>query len=195
MAWGHLGLSRLLSLPAKAPLDITVHKKFNKEREKAKERAETLNTQLFPSPSLPQHDPGPRASVLASQPPAPMDWPQGHLPILPTMPLTSCGVVCTTPSTVWGEESAWYGSSCEAPRGFPGLPTPFLALWAASAAAGTPGPSGIVVSRASCVGLGWHPVLPPGLEVPHGPPVPIPFLSSHTSSKNHHYKVCFVVLI
>lgn len=169
MPWGHLGLCRLLSLPVKAPLDHYYPRKVQQGRKEGRRKgrntqypalSQPLTSSTWPwllslCPGLPTSSP--HTLTLRASP---------HPP--PTL-LTGGGQVCTTPSTVWGQESAQCGSSCEAPRGFPGLPTSFLTLWATSAAAGTAAPSGTAVSHARCVLLGWHPVVPPGLEVPHRP--------------------------
>lgn len=71
------------------------------------------------------------------------------------------------------------------------FPCPLLPP-ATSTAACTAGPSGTVVSHASWAGLAstassWLGSAPWTTSSA----VPVPFLSSHTSSRNHHYNICF----
>lgn len=193
MPWRPLRLCRLLSLLEKAPLDYYYPQKVQQGRRKGRRKSrntqypalsQPLTSSMWPQllslwPGLPTSSPhGLTLRELPHpSPAAPHKWWSGLHPL----------------STVWGEESVWCGSSCEAPRGFPG----YLPLSLPHAAAGTPGPpgedscllcplcrAGLASSASSWVGSApWT----------TSSAVPIPFLSNHTSSKNHHARSVLLV--
>lgn len=168
MPWGYLGLCRLLSLRVKTPLDHCYQHKFNKEGGKAEEKGR--NTQ-YPAPSLPLTS-STWPWLLSLWPGLPTPSPHGLTPRPPPHPpamlLAGGGQVCTTPSTVWGQESAWCGSRWGS-QGLSWVSWLFPCPVSSQGSCRHTCSVRDCVSHASCEGLGWYTLLPPGLEGPHGP--------------------------